>query len=210
MHTYMEMHTHQQVCAPIWGAWVLSPAGFSQRGCEPRAQFSWFHSVTNTSPGVGVGWVRRGRVMTSAIPTGRGLATELQHFWNTCMQNEEKSQVWWWWGGTPHLISFAPAQPPPPHGKGAPTPANNPVRCAHAHKHTTHPGGRKLHLCTEFVLSVDSKVKDRGKRGWWQLGKNVLKHFLKGFNISLIWVNFSNGILRFDFTDNAKDGDIKP
>lgn len=30
------------------------------------------------------------------------------------------------------------------------------------------------------------------------------------FSRAYIRVNFSNGILRFDFTDNAKDGDIKP
>lgn len=50
------------------------------------------------------------------------------------------------------------------------------------HVHTRAPGPlTSTHFYTEFVLSVDLKGEDREEdRGWWQLGKNLLKHLLKG------------------------------
>lgn len=55
--------------------------------------------------------------------------------------------------------------------------------CTHTHP---HPRGHlpPPHFCTEFLLAVDVKGKGRRGRCCWP-GKNLLKHFLKGF------VNFS-------------------
>lgn len=143
--------------------------------------------------------------MTSGTPTGRGLAAELELYLNTCVQNEGKppSTVKGEGDTSSHPPHTSPATTSP--WKRSSNSSKEPQCDARIRTDIPPPGGppTSTHFCTEFILSVDLKGKDREGEGdddsWAKTCSSI-------FSRAYRRVNFRESTTHSDLTDNAKDG----